>query len=114
MNADLKAAYDWYNRAADKGIASAMHNLGKMLESGRGWPSDKAEAHAWLSVAQQYYTSEDADEAAANAGDLARLAPLLDSSERERATQIARNLAVRIEERRKVEPVKAGPGESET
>ncbi len=114
VEVDLKAAYDWYNRAADKGIASAMHNLGKMLEQGRGLPADRAEAIAWLSVAQIYFTPEDKDEVQANVADLEKLAPTLNDVEQARAVEIEKNLASRIEERRKAEPLKPGPGESET
>ena len=109
-----KAAYDWYTRSADKGIASAMHNLGRMLAEGLGFPADKAEAHAWLTVAGGYYSSEDKDEAAANAADSRALASALTPEEMERSKEIAKNLADRIEERRKAKPIKASPEESET
>jgi uncharacterized protein len=109
-----RAAYDWYTRSADKGIACAMHNLGRMLAEGRGFPADKAEAYAWLSVAGDYYSAEDADEAAANADDSRALALALTPEEMERSKEIAKNLGGRIEERRKAKPIQARPGESET
>lgn len=111
---NLKVAFDWYNRAADKGIASAMHSLGKMLEQGRGVPKDLAEAQAWLTVAARYFSPEDKQEAEVNDHDLQSLTPTLSEMEAARAVEIAENLALRIEERRKVEPIKAGPGENET
>jgi TPR repeat protein len=111
---NYKAAYDWYNRSADKGTGSAMYNLGRMLEAGRGLPADKAEAYAWLTLAQRYFTSEDAGEAKANEEALKRLAPSLADVERQRAQELIQNLGERIEARRKTAPLKAGPGESET
>jgi TPR repeat protein len=110
----FKTAYDWYNRSADKGIASAMHNLGRMFAGGRGFPADRAEAHAWLTVAGKYYGAEDKAEAEANIQDLQALTAGLSAAELGRAREIAENLAARIEERRKAEPLQAGPGESET
>jgi TPR repeat protein len=110
----FKTAYDWYNRSADKGIASAMHNLGRMFADGRGFPADRAEAHAWLTVAGKYYGAEDKAEAEANIQDLQALATALTATELGRAREIAENLAARIEERRRAEPLQAGPGESET
>lgn len=114
LEQSFKAAYDWYNRSADKGIASAMHNLGRMLAAGRGFPSDRAEGHAWLTVARQYYTAEDRDEAEANASDLETLRSILTDMELARSAEIATNLSERIEQRRQAQPLKAGPGESET
>jgi TPR repeat protein len=110
----FKTAYDWYSRSADKGIASAMHNLGRMLADGRGFPADRAEAQAWLTVAGKYYGAEDKDEAQANVRDLQALTASLNATELARAREIAANLTMRIEERRKAEPLQAGPGESET
>ena len=114
VDRSYKAAYDWYTRAADKGIASAMHNLGRMLAEGRGFPVDKAEAYAWLTVADGYFTTEDKDEAVANTEELRALASALTPSELERSKEIAKNLGARIEERRKVKPMKTGPQDSET
>jgi TPR repeat protein len=111
---NLKTAYDWYNRSADKGIASAMHSLGKMLEQGRGLPADKAEAQAWLTLAARYFSPEDQQEAKANSDMLRQLTPTLSDTEAARAQEMVRNLAERIEERRRTQPIKAGPGESET
>jgi TPR repeat protein len=111
---NFKTAYDWYNRSADKGIASAMHNLGKLLADGRGFPADRAEGHAWLTVAGSYYGAEDKAEAEANTKDVQMLVPALTAGELERSAEIARNLTGRIEERRKAEPLQAGPGQSET
>ncbi len=114
VEANLKAAYDWYNRSADKGIASAMHSLGVLLEQGRGLPADRAEAQAWLTLAARYFSPEDEQEAQANTQTLRALAPKLNATERERAEELVKNLGERIEERRKAEPVKHGPGETET
>jgi uncharacterized protein len=110
----FKSAYDWYNRSADQGIASAMHSLGIMLETGRGLPADKAEAQAWLTLASRYFPPEDSQEAKINGDALDALTPSLNDTDRARAQEMIRNLSERIEERRKAQPIKAGPGESET
>jgi TPR repeat protein len=111
---DSKTALRWYERSADKGVAVSMHRLGLMIAEGRGQPADPAQGHAWLSVAANYFTGEDAEDAAANQQALAALSPALSALQRERSREIAANLAARIEERRKAKPVHAGPGESET
>ena len=91
-----------------------MHSLGKMLAEGRGLPADKAEGHAWLAVAGSYYSAEEKAEAQANVQDLQVLTSGLSAGELARSQEIAKNLTARIEERRKAEPLQAGPGESET
>ena len=111
---DLKRARDWYERSADKGVALAMYKIGRMMEEGRGAPADLAEAHAWMTVASKYFTAEDADDAETNGQALIALTRKLDERQASRSVEIARNLGVRIEERRKVKSPKAGPGESET
>jgi TPR repeat protein len=111
---NLKAAYDWYSRSADLGTASAMYSLGKMLEEGRGLPADKAEAHAWLTLAGRYFSAAEQQEVKANADALRALTPTLTERDAQRARDIAKNLGERIEERRKAPPIKAGPGETET
>jgi len=110
----FKAAYDWYNRSADKGIACAMHNLGRMFAEGRGFPADKAEGHAWLTLASRYYTAEDREEAHANAKEVETLRSALSELELARSAEMTKNLGERIEQRRQAQPLKVGPGESET
>ena len=114
VEADPRTAMTWYERSADKGVGVAMHNLGMMIATGRGVPSDPAEAHAWLTVAGAYFSPEDETEAARNAAELAALSPKLNALQRDRSSEIARNLQARVEARRKAKPLKAGPGESET
>jgi TPR repeat protein len=111
---NARAAMGWYERAADQGVGLSMYMLGKMLAEGRGVPGDPAEAHAWMTVAQGYFTAEDAKDAEANARALAALAPTLSAQQLARSGAIAANLQVRIEERRKQRPLQAGPGESDT
>src|SRR5207237_5798999 len=48
---DLKAATGWYQRAADRGHAGALNNLGTMYYDGRGVPKDLAEAFRLYSAA---------------------------------------------------------------
>jgi TPR repeat protein len=44
---DYQTAQDWYKKAADLGNADAMHNLGAMLENGRGISKNLSEAKFW-------------------------------------------------------------------
>lgn len=44
---DPAKAAQHYEKAADKGNALAMHNLGRLLESGRGVPKDVTTALKW-------------------------------------------------------------------
>jgi TPR repeat protein len=113
-NQDAKTALRWYERSADHGVAVSMHRMGLMIAQGRGQPADPAEGHAWLSVATQYFTGEDAQDAAVNEKALAALTPTLSALQLERSREIAGNLAARIDERRKARPLHAGPGEGET
>ena len=111
---NAKAAFGWYERSADQGVALSMSMLGRMLAEGRGVPADAAEAHAWMSVAQGYFTAEDAKDAEANARTLAALTASLSVQQMARAREIAANLQARIEERRKQRPLQLGPDESDT
>jgi TPR repeat protein len=108
-----KAALSWYERGADKGVAIAMHAAGKLLAEGRGIPADPAEGYAWLSVAGDYFGAQDKDDASANAQALRDLTARLDPGQLARGQEIARNLRLRIEERRKARSPGARPGQSE-
>jgi TPR repeat protein len=114
VDENLKAAYDWFNRSADKGIASAMYSLGTMLSEGRGLPADKAEAQAWYTLAARYFAAAEREEAQANSEALKKVSPTLSATEAQRAAELVKNLGDRIEERRKAQPIQAGPGETET
>lgn len=48
---NLKAAADWYRKAAEQGYASAQRNLGVMYSDGRGVPKDEAQAYMWYNLA---------------------------------------------------------------
>lgn len=109
---DARAAMTWYERAADQGVALAMHKLGRMIAGGRGVPADPAEGHAWMSVAANYFTGEDADEAADNRRALAALTPNLSALQVERSREIAANLEARIESRRKSKGLATGEREA--
>ena len=111
---DAKAAMGWYERSADQGVALSMSSLGRMLVEGRGVPADPAEAHAWMTLAQGYFTGEDADDAQVNARALAALAPTLTAQQLARSGEITANLRARIEERRSRRSPQPGPGESDT
>ena len=43
----ISQAMIWYERAANKGDARAMHNLATMYREGRGVPRDDAKAIEW-------------------------------------------------------------------
>jgi TPR repeat protein len=109
-----KLALDWYQRGADRGVAIAMYAAGKLVAEGRGIPADPAEGYAWLSVAGEYFGAQDKEDASANARALRDLAARLDTAQLARGQEIARNLRLRIEERRKARPAEPRPGRSET
>jgi TPR repeat protein len=44
---DYKEALRWHRRAADKGFARAMYNLGRTYERGEGVKKDRDEALKW-------------------------------------------------------------------
>jgi TPR repeat protein len=114
VESNPKLALTWYERGADKGVALAMHAAGKLIAEGRGIPADPAEGYAWLTVAGEYFGARDKEDAGANAQALRDLAARLDPGQLARGQEIARNLRLRIEERRKLRPPTARPEESET
>jgi TPR repeat protein len=114
VEANPEVALNWYERGADQGVAIAMHAAGKLIADGRGIPADPAEGYAWLTVAGDYFGIQDKDDASANARALRDLTPRLDPGQLARGQEIARNLRLRIEERRKSRPAGVGPGQSET
>ena len=65
-------------------------------------------------MAARYFPPENKQKAKSNAEALDALTPSLNDTDRVRAQEMIRNLSERIEERRQVQPIKAGPGESET
>ena len=51
-NPETKAkAYEWYQKAANQGIAKAQYNLGVMYSNGESVPQDYAKAHEWYQKA---------------------------------------------------------------
>ena len=51
MNQDFVEAASWYRRAADRGHAHAMSNLGILHATGRGVERDMIRAVAWFTLA---------------------------------------------------------------
>ena len=47
---DEKAAAEWYQRAADQGLASAQDRLAATYSEGRGVPKSDKEAYYWRVV----------------------------------------------------------------
>ncbi|CAK0743872.1 hypothetical protein CCP3SC15_1280016 [Gammaproteobacteria bacterium] len=41
-------AAQWFQRAAEQGLAGAQANLGMMYRDGRGVPKDEEKAREWL------------------------------------------------------------------
>jgi TPR repeat protein len=99
---NVSTAMGWYERSADTGVALSMHRLGRLIAEGRGVPPDPAEGHAWLTLAERYFTGEFAEAAQENRNALAALAPKLDAQQLARSQEIAKNLQERIEERRQM------------
>ncbi len=50
---DAKAAADWFERAAGKGVVVAMYRLGALHEQGQGVPRDLERAKTWYERAAQ-------------------------------------------------------------
>ena len=51
---DKKAAFQWFTRAAEQGLAQAQYNLGLMYDRGEGIKTNQKEAvRWWLKAAQQ-------------------------------------------------------------
>ncbi|ODN69120.1 Localization factor PodJL [Methylobrevis pamukkalensis] len=50
---DLKAAAEWYGRAADSGLAVAQYRLGSLYENGSGLPRDFRAASDWYTRAAE-------------------------------------------------------------
>ena len=51
MAQDYAKAREWYEKAADKGDASAMNNLGLLYHNGQGVAQDYAKAREWYEKA---------------------------------------------------------------
>ena len=51
---DYNKAMSWYRKAAEKGYAGAMLNMGVIYAKGKGVPQDYAEAYVWFSVASAF------------------------------------------------------------
>ena len=59
---DEAEAAKWYRKAAEKGLASAQHNLGLCYDNGEGVPKDEAEAAKWYrKAAEQGYAEAQCD-----------------------------------------------------
>ncbi|MFC1813787.1 tetratricopeptide repeat protein, partial [Thermodesulfobacteriota bacterium] len=55
VDKDLKAAAQWYRKAAEKGHFRAQNNLGRMYLEGRGVKRDYQKAMAWFGKASKGY-----------------------------------------------------------
>jgi hypothetical protein len=51
VEADFHAAADWYRKAAEKGLAPAMTNLGLLYVNGLGVPEDYVLGYMWVNLA---------------------------------------------------------------
>lgn len=52
-DADTQAAYHWYMKAANQGVADAYYALGDMYMRGIHVSKDKVQANAWFQLASQ-------------------------------------------------------------
>ena len=68
MAQDYAKAREWFEKAAAKGDAAAMLNLGVLYETVKAWPQDYAKAHEWYekAAAKGYPDAKDGSGAAAN------------------------------------------------
>lgn len=80
---NLMAAFSWYRRAANAGDRIGRYRLALLYETGKGVPQDYIRAYAWYDLADD------------TAGRLAknRLEQVLSAAERDKAKQLAKELA---------------------
>jgi len=60
---DYVEAVTWYRKAAEKGNATAQHNLGGMYVQGRGVTQDYMLAYMWLNLAASKLSGTDRESA---------------------------------------------------
>ena len=51
VEADLKTASQWFEKAAQRGVVDSQFNLGVLFESGQGLPKNVTDAFVWYSIA---------------------------------------------------------------
>ena len=66
MPQDYVHAVDWYQLAAEQGLAGEQYNLGLMYETGKGVLQDDVQAYLWFARAAARSTDEQRDRAIKN------------------------------------------------
>ena len=89
---DAVEAVKWYRKAAEQGNANAQYNLGNMYNRGEGVPRDLVQAHMWWNIAGAK-GDEDAKKI------LAIIEKQMTDSQKEKATDLARELFARLEKK---------------
>jgi TPR repeat protein len=91
---DYTESVKWYRAAAEQGHAGAQYNLGVMYANGEGVPKDLVQAHAWWNIAgaKGYENAKKY---------LAVVEKEMTDSQREKATDLAREMFARIEAKKK-------------
>ena len=89
---DQTEAVKWYRKAAEQGNTNAQYNLGNMYNRGEGVPRDLVQAHMWWNIAGAK-GDEDAKKI------LAIIEKQMTDSQKEKATDLARELFARLEKK---------------
>ena len=89
---DAVEAVKWYRLAAEQGFAYAQYNLGNMYNRGEGVPKDLVQAHMWWNIA-----GAKGNESAKK--NLAIIEKQMTDSQKEKATDLARELFGRLEKK---------------
>ena len=89
---DEVEAVKWYRKAAERGNANAQYNLGVMYDNGTGVPKDLVQAHMWWNIA-----GAKGNEVAKN--NLAIAEKQMTAEQKEKATDLARELFARLEKK---------------
>ena len=89
---DAVEAVKWYRKAAEQGNTNAQYNLGNMYNRGEGVPRDLVQAHMWWNIAGAK-GDEDAKK------NLAIAEKQMTDSQKEKATDLARELFARLEKK---------------
>jgi TPR repeat protein len=58
---DCRVGADWFQKAADKGLARAQLSLGQLYDSGQGVPRDPIEAYKWYRLAAGHFSDSETE-----------------------------------------------------
>ena len=85
VDRDYGQALVWYRKAAAMGDAASMRSIARIYREGLGVKIDMVEAYAWHRIAERRFKPQEAQEAALNLAEAARVEAMLSSSQLELA-----------------------------